>query len=80
MQSLKNRLLNEDFYTNATSTVAHPSTREELINEIKTRLAEKQTDLNDIDTSRITDMSELFSDINLPIDNILNCRSDIIWS
>ena len=47
------------FYNNA-GGIAHPTTRIELIQEINTRLDRGQTNLNDIDTSKITDMSSLF--------------------
>ena len=47
------------FYNNA-GGLARPLTKQELLNEIKIRLDRKQTNLNDIDTSRITDMSSLF--------------------
>ena len=63
MQSLKNRLLNEAIETG--SGIVQPSTIEELDKEIRKRLRKHQTDLNDIDTSRITDMSNLFVDIKL---------------
>ena len=49
------------FYKNA-GGMSYPSTRDELVNEIKFRLDRGQTNLNDIDTSRITDMSDLFYD------------------
>ena len=49
------------FYRNA-GGIAQPTTRDELVNEIKFRLDRGQTNLNDIDTSRITDMSDLFYD------------------
>ena len=41
--------------------MVHPSSREELIEEISIRLDKGQTNLNDIDTSKITDMSFLFT-------------------
>ena len=47
------------FYNNA-GGIAHPTTKEELIKEINIRLDRGQTNLNDIDTSKITDMSSLF--------------------
>ena len=56
MKSLKNRLLNEGFYQNA-GGIAHPATKADLEHEIKIRLDRGQYNLNDIDTSRITDMS-----------------------
>ena len=59
MKSLKNRLLNEGFYQNA-GGIAHPATKADLEHEIKIRLDRGQYNLNDIDTSRITDMSYLF--------------------
>ena len=58
MKSLQNKLY-EGFYKNAGGMVC-PTTREELENEISIRLSRGQTNLNDIDTSKITDMSYLF--------------------
>ena len=40
----------------------HPQTKEELIENIKELLDQEETDFNCIDTSEITDMSNLFSD------------------
>ena len=40
----------------------HPQTKEELIENIKELLDKEETDFNCIDTSAITDMSNLFSD------------------
>ena len=64
MKSLKTRIheseLNEGFYKNAGGMVC-PTTVDELRREIKTRLDQGQYNLNDIDTSKITDMSYLFS-------------------
>ena len=51
--------LNEGFYKNAGGMVC-PTTVDELRREIKTRLSQGQYNLNDIDTSKITDMSSLF--------------------
>ena len=65
MNSLQNRLF-EGFYKNAGGMV-RPSTKDELIREIENRFSKGQTNLNDIDTSKITDMSFLFS-----IDNFSN--------
>ena len=63
MKSLKTKIyeseLNESFYKNA-GGVVRPTTKDELINEIKIRLDRGQTNLNDIDTSKITNMSDLF--------------------
>ena len=68
MKSLQNKLrecpLYEGFYKNAGGTIAHPSTKEELKREIRTRLDRGQTNLNDIDTSKITNMNSLFSDFS----------------
>ena len=47
------------FYNNA-GGIAHPTTKYELAEEISIRLDRGQTNLNDIDTSKITDMSSLF--------------------
>ena len=58
MRSLQNRLF-EGFFRNA-GGMACPSTKEALENEIRIRLDREKYDLNDIDTSRITDMSYLF--------------------
>ena len=60
MKSLKNRLLNEGFYQNA-GGIAHPVTKADLEHEIKIRLDRGQTNLNDIDVSKVTDMSFLFT-------------------
>lgn len=51
------------FYKNA-GGIAHPTTKSELEHEIKVRLDREQTNLNDIDTSRVTDMSFLFQFFN----------------
>ena len=63
MKSLQNKLrecsLYEGFYKNAGGMV-QPRTKEELEKEIDIRLNRDQTNLNDIDTSKITDMSRLF--------------------
>ena len=48
----------------------HPQTKDELIENIKELLYKKENDLNCIDTSAITDMSFLFLNINVIIDNI----------
>ena len=58
MKSLQNRLF-EGFYQNASGMV-RPATKKELISEIQIRLDRGQTNVNDIDTSKITDMSHLF--------------------
>ena len=47
------------FYKNA-GGMAYPTTRLELMEEIGIRIDRGQTNLNDIDTSKITDMSYLF--------------------
>ena len=52
-------LHNKAFYKNA-GGLARPLTKQELRNEIKIRLDRGQTNLNDIDTSKITDMNSLF--------------------
>ena len=48
----------------------HPQTKKELIKNIKELLYKRENDLNCIDTSAITDMSFLFLNINVIIDNI----------
>ena len=68
MKSLQSKIyeLNESrlneggFYKNVSGMV-RPSTRGELKVEIRTRLDRGQYNLNDIDTSKITDMSYLFA-------------------
>ena len=52
------------FYKNAGGIVC-PTTKRELIKEISIRLNRGQTNLNDIDTSKITDMSLLFSELSI---------------
>ena len=68
MKSLQDKIyesgLNEGFYKNAGGTIAHPSTKEELKREIRIRLDRGQTNLNDIDTSKIINMNSLFSDFS----------------
>ena len=58
MKSLQNKLF-EGFYKNVGGMV-QPRTKEELEKEIDIRLNRDQYNLNDIDTSKITDMSRLF--------------------
>ena len=48
--------------------MVQPSTKEELRHEIRIRLNRGQTNLNDIDTSKITDMSNLFNKLDRNID------------
>ena len=60
MKSLQNKLY-EGFYKNAGGMV-QPSSSAELRDEIEARLDKGQYNLNDIDTSKITDMSYLFYD------------------
>jgi len=48
----------------------HPETKEELSKLIKQYLLEDKTDLNDIDVSNITDMTSVFSNVDLPSDSI----------
>ena len=55
------------FYKNI-GGIVRPNTRGELVKEIKIRLDRGQTNLNDIDTSRVTDMSDLFSNFSRNID------------
>ena len=50
----------EGFFKNVGGNIAHPKDKKELINEIRIRLDRGQYNLNDIDTSEITDMSFLF--------------------
>ena len=52
------------FYRNIGGMV-HPSTRDELRHEIEIRLNRGQYNLNDIDTSEITDMNCLFTNFNM---------------
>ena len=60
-------IINMGFYKNA-GGLARPTTRGELVREIKIRLDRGQTNLNDIDTSKITDMSGLFNNLDRNID------------
>ena len=62
MKSLKTKV-NESFYKNA-GGMSHPTTREELQREIMARLDRGQYNLNDIDVSRVTNMSLVFSTIH----------------
>ena len=55
--------LYEGFYEN-TSRMVRPSSKEELKREIRIRLDRGQTNLNDIDTSKIINMNSLFSDFS----------------
>ena len=48
----------------------YPETKEELVNIIKTLLDKGETNLNCIDTSKITDMGRLLSDISESRNNI----------
>ena len=48
----------------------HQQTKEELIKNIKELLYKKENDLNCIDTSAITDMSNLFKYVNYLFENI----------
>ena len=73
MKSLKTKIceytlyeseLNEGFYKNA-GGIVRPSTKDELKNEIRIRLDRGQYNFNDIDTSKIDDMSFLFSDSDM---------------
>ena len=87
MKSLQNRLF-EGFFKNAGGMV-RPTTKEELQREIRIRLDRGQTNLNDIDTSKITDMSFLFqpfmkynlSKIDISLWNTHNVTSmrDMFW-
>ena len=58
MKTLQNKIY-EGFYKNA-GGIVQPRTKEELEKEIDIRLNRDQYNLNDIDTSKITDMSRLF--------------------
>ena len=60
-------IYNKAFYKNA-GGLSRPLTKQELLNEIKIRLDRGQTNLNDIDTSKITDMSSLFYEISQNVD------------
>ena len=66
MKSLQNKLY-EGFYKNAGGMVC-PTTRDELVEEINIRINRSQFNLNDIDTSRITNMNSLFSNFNQNVD------------
>ena len=68
------------FYKNAGGMVC-PTTRLELMEEIGIRIDRGQTNLNDIDTSKITDMSDLFYEFSQNVDvslwdvsNVTNMR------
>ena len=67
MKSLKTKIyeseLNEGFYKNIGGMV-RPTTKDELINEIKIRVNRDQYNFNDIDTSKIINMNSLFSDFS----------------
>ena len=67
MKSLQDKIrecsLYEGFYEN-TSRMVRPTTKEELKKEIRVRLDRGQTNLNDIDTSKIINMNSLFSDFS----------------
>ena len=52
--------LYKGFFSNA-GGVVRPTSKIDLMNEIEKRLDRGQYNLNDIDTSKITDMSLLFS-------------------
>ena len=52
----------EGFFKNVGGNIVHPKDKKELINEIRIRLNRGQYNLNDIDTSEITDMSLLFKE------------------
>ena len=60
-------IYNKGFYKNAGGLV-RPTTKRELIKEINIRVDRGQTNLNDIDTSMITDMSALLFNFNQNID------------
>ena len=79
MKSLHNKLrecpLYEGFYKNIGGMV-HPSTRDELRHEIEIRLNRGQYNLNDIDTSKITDMSYLFCDFDYDLSKLDISRWD----
>ena len=60
-------IYNKGFYKNA-GGLARPTTKEELVEEINIRIHRSQFNLNDIDTSRITNMSSLFSGFNQNVD------------
>ena len=60
-------IISMGFYKNA-GGMSHPTTKHELIKEINIRLDRGQTNLNDIDTSMITDMSALLFNCNQNID------------
>ena len=60
-------IYNKGFYKNAGGLV-RPTTRDELVEEINIRINRSQFNLNDIDTSRITNMNSLFSNFNQNVD------------
>ena len=60
-------IYNKGFYKNAGGLV-RPTTRDELVEEINIRIHRSQFNLNDIDTSRITNMNSLFSGFNQNVD------------
>ena len=79
MKTLKSRLLNEGFYKNA-GGMSHPTTTEELLDEIQIRLDRGQTNLNDIDTSKITNMNYVFFSFrdNYNLENIDISKKELI--
>ena len=91
MKSLQN-YITEKILINKTSKLAynyHPETKDELKNIINKRIESEgnECDLNDIDTSNITDMSDLFeySDFNgnisnWDVSNVTNMTSMFTWS
>ena len=89
VEKLFNDIYNEDEFStdNIASQISdelsynyHPKTKDELRNIIEDKLAEnKNADLNDIDVSRITNMSDLFTgldphNINIKYWNVSNVK------
>ena len=91
MKTLQN-YITEKILINKNSKIAynyHPKTKDELKDIIKQRIESEgnECDLNDIDTSNITDMSSLFeySDFNGDISrwnvsNVTNMEDMFVWS
>ena len=91
MKTLQN-YITEKILINKNSKIPynyHPKTKDELENIIKQRIESEgnECNLNDIDTSNITDMSWLFKDSNFNgdisrwnVSNVKNMRSMFLYS